>query len=129
MDEAYINGITERIIAAAIRVRKELGLGFLEKIYENSLRIELRLDGLEVEQQKAISVFYKGEVVGEYFADLLVARCVIVELKAARAMEPVFLSQALNYLEATKMPVALVLNFGPERLDVKRIVGSAFKSC
>jgi GxxExxY protein len=126
MEEAQINAITERIIAAALRVRKQLGLGFLEKVYENSVALELRIDGFEVEQQKAIAVLYREHVVGEYFADMVVAGCVIVELKAARGIDQVYVAQTLNYLRATGLPAALLLNFGPQKLEIKRLVGSRF---
>ncbi|MCL2640301.1 MAG: GxxExxY protein [Phycisphaerales bacterium] len=127
MTEVEINALTERIIVAAIRVRKELGLGFLEKVYENAICVELRESGLEVEQQKPISVQYHGCIVGEYIADLVVAGTVIVELKAARAIDPVHIAQCLNYLKATGLGVGLLLNFGPAKLEFKRLVGPAFR--
>jgi GxxExxY protein len=127
MTHEEINALTERIIGAAIRVRKELGLGFLEKVYENAMCVQLREEGIEVVQQQPLVIQYHGQVVGNYCADLVVAGSVIVELKAARAIEPVFMAQAINYLRATNLGVALVLNFGPEKLEFKRVVGPAFK--
>jgi GxxExxY protein len=91
-----------------------LGYGFLEKVYENALAMELRRIGLKVEQQAKISVFYEGKVIGEYFADLLVEDVVIVELKAARTLLDEHADQLLNYLRATPYEVGLLLNFGPK---------------
>ena len=127
MMQEEINALTERIIGAAIRVRKELGLGYLEKVYENAMCVQLREDGIEVAQQQGLIIRYHGQVVGEYVADLVVAKSIIVELKAARAMEPVFVAQAINYLRAANLGVALVMNFEPEKFEFKRIVGPAFQ--
>ena len=127
MTDEEINSLTERIIAAAIRVRKELGLGFLEKVYENAMFIQLREDGLEAAQQQPLVVKYHNQIVGEYIADLVIARTVIVELKAARAIEPIFIAQTLNYLKATQLSVALLFNFGPQKLEFKRLVGPSFQ--
>ncbi len=106
--------ITSRIIAAFYAVYNELGYGFLEKVYENALAIELRKAGLKVLQQVPIRVCYEGQLVGEYSADLLVADKVIVELKAADAILEAHECQLINYLKATRMEVGLLLNFGPE---------------
>ena len=88
--------ITDKIIAAFYKVYNTLGYGFLEKVYENAMVIELRKQALEVKAQVPITVFYEGEIVGEYFADLLVANAVIVELKAARALADEHEAQLLN---------------------------------
>ena len=117
-----LNQITETIIAAAYQVTNTLGVGFLEKVYENALYYELRKQGLSVEQQKTIKVRYDGVDVGEYFADLLVENQVLVELKAVKAFDEIHMAQCLNYLKATGMKVCLLLNFGKPRLDIKRIV-------
>ena len=106
--------MTEQIIRAFYTVYHTLGYGFLEKVYENSLAIELRKMGLAVVQQAEIKVYYAGVVVGEYYADLLVADAVIVELKAARALLAEHEAQLLNYLKATPYEVGLLLNFGPK---------------
>ena len=87
-----INGVTERIIACIYRVSNTLGSGFLEKVYENALAIELRLDGFMFMQQHPIKVFYRNELVGEFFADLLIEDGVLVELKAARTLDAVHLA-------------------------------------
>ncbi len=106
--------LTEGIIGAYFRVYNALGFGFLEKVYENALAIELRNQGLSIEQQAPITVHYAAQVVGEHFADLIVEDNVIVELKAAKAHSPEHEAQLLNYLKATQYEVGLLLNFGPE---------------
>jgi len=121
-DERRLNGMTETIIGCAFRVANGLGVGFLEKVYENALFHELRKAGLQVEQQKAIQVEYDGVIVGNYVADLLVENEVIVELKAVKSIDDIHLAQCLNYLHATGLKVALILNFGTPRLGVKRVV-------
>jgi GxxExxY protein len=109
-------------LGAAFEVHNTLGYGFLEKVYENPLMAELRLRGVEVEQQRAFTVSYKGEKVGDYFCDLLVAGKVIVEVKAAAQIADEHIAQTLNYLRATGLKVGLVLNFGKTRLEYKRLV-------
>ena len=107
--------LTEKILRAFFKkVHARLGYGFLEKVYENAMTIELRKMGLQVEQQHKILVYYEGQVVGEYFADLLVDRKVIVELKAAQAISEEHEAQLLNYLRATPYEVGLLINFGPK---------------
>ena len=119
---AEINRITEKIIGCVHHVSNTLGSSFLEKVYENALAIELRKNGLNVEQQHPIKVFYEHTLVGDFAADLLVENRVIVELKAARALDEVHSAQCLNYLKATGLKVCLLINFGRPRVDVKRIV-------
>ncbi|HDN81026.1 MAG TPA: GxxExxY protein [Chloroflexi bacterium] len=106
--------ITDKIIRAFYTVYNVLGYGFLEKVYENALAIELRKMGLKVVQQAPIAVYYDGQLVGEYFADLLVEDLVIVELKATRTLIDEHEAQLLNYLKATPYEVGLLLNFGPK---------------
>ena len=118
--EARLSALIERIIGCAFRVSNSLGCGFLEKVYENALAHELRKDGLLVKQQEPIKVIYDGIAVGEYFADLLVADTIIVELKAAKEISEAFAAQCLNYLKATGLPLCLLLNFGKPRIDIKR---------
>ena len=111
--------ITDKIIRAFYTVYNVLGYGFLEKVYENALAIELRKMGLKVVQQAPIAVYYDGQLVGEYFADLLVEDLVIVELKATRTLIDEHEAQLLNYLKATPYEVGLLLNFGPKP-EIKR---------
>ena len=117
-----LDRVTAKIIGAAQRVSSALGIGFLEKVYENALAIELRKGGVLVKQQPLLKVFYEGEIVGEYAADLIVENEVVVELKAVRALDNGHQAQCMNYLRATKLTVCLLLNFGTSRLQVKRIV-------
>jgi GxxExxY protein len=117
-----LNPLTEKIIGGAFKVSSTLGVGFLEKVYENALAHELRKAGLKVEQQKPITVYYDGVEVGHYDADLLVEGVVIVELKVAKALDDIHMAQCLNYLRATRLSLCLLLNFGTPKLTVKRIV-------
>ena len=116
--------LSNNIINSAIEVHRELGCGFLEKVYENALVSELRNRGLNVEQQKSIKVYYKGVEVGYYYADLIVENSVIVELKVVKLLEPIFASQLLNYLKGCDMHLGLLLNFGCTKLQMKRIINS-----
>ena len=117
-----INDVTDKIIGCAYQVGNTLGCGFLEKVYENALAIELRKAGLEVAQQHDIQVHYGKDIVGEYAADLLVNREIIVELKTMKALDDVHTAQCLNYLKATGLSVCLLINFGRPKVEVKRIV-------
>ncbi|TWU46544.1 GxxExxY protein [Rubripirellula reticaptiva] len=120
MNDDELNALTEKVIGCAFQVSNTLGSGFLEKVYENALAIELRKSGLDVKQQAPINVLYDGIVVGEYFADLLVSDAVIVELKAVKEFSDAHAAQCLNYLKATGLPICLLLNFGKPRVEVKR---------
>jgi GxxExxY protein len=111
--------LTQTIIGCAYTVHNKLGSGFLEKVYENALRIELEKGGFRVKQQEPISVTYDGQVVGEYYADLWVDERVVVELKAALSLVKEHEVQLVNYLTATKVDHGLLLNFGPS-VQVKR---------
>lgn len=104
--------LTNAIIKTFYEVYNELGYGFLEKVYQNSLYLELKNKGYKVEAQKKISVYYKGTEVGEYYADLLVEDLIILELKAAECIVKDFENQILNYLRGTDCEVGLLLNFG-----------------
>ena len=106
--------ITSEIINAFYHVYNTLGYGFLEKVYENALAKELAKRGHSVKQQVPIQVFYEGEAVGEYFADILIDDKVILELKAADEIAKAHEAQLVNYLKATDIQVGLLLNFGPK---------------
>ena len=116
--------VTEAVIGAAYKVANELGTGFLEKVYENALAIELRQSGHLVEQQRQVEVWYKGEVVGLYQSDLIVDRCTVVELKAVPSLDRLHRAQCLNYLRATRIETGLVINFGRPRIEVQRVLSS-----
>lgn len=119
-----INNITEKIIGAAFEVSNHLGCGFLEKVYENALMIELRHNNLKVESQKQIAVFYKKCNVGEYVADLFVDNKVIVELKSVKQITEIHEAQLMNYLKATGMKVGLLINFGSPKVQIKRMINN-----
>ena len=111
--------LTRVIIGCAYKVHNTLGPGFIEKVYENALKIELEKIGLKVKQQEPINVSYDGQVVGEYFADLWVDERVVIELKAAQSLVKRHEVQLVNYLTATGIDCGLLLNFGPS-VQVKR---------
>jgi GxxExxY protein len=121
MNNLVHSHLTGQIIKAFYKVYNELGYGFLEKVYENALILELRHSELKVEQQKSISVYYESCVVGEYFADLIVEETVIIELKANESISEANITQLINCHKATKIEVGLLLNFG-QKPDYKRKV-------
>ena len=108
---------TGRIIKAAFEVSNTLGCGFLEKVYENALSLELKRRGLQVTQQVPIRVLYLGQTVGNYIADLIVENAVLVEIKATEENHSIYVAQTLNYLRATNLPVALLINFADRSYD------------
>jgi GxxExxY protein len=112
--------LTRKIIGAFYKVYNTLGYGFSEKVYENALIIELQKLGLEVEAQKPIAVYYDDQVVGQFYADLVVNGRVILELKSVENLLPEHEAQLLNYLKATLIEVGLLLNFGPEATFKRR---------
>ena len=113
--------LTEKIIKAFYKVYNTLGYGFLEKVYENSLAIELQEIGLVIQQEQPILVYYKEHEVGVYRTDIIVESKVILEIKAVNALTDAHKNQTINYLKATRMNVGLLLNFGPTP-EVKRVV-------
>jgi len=112
--------LTEAIIGCAMKVHRTLGPGFLESVYQKALAHELRKAGLEVECGRAIQVTYDGVSVGDFVADMLVAKTVMIENKAAQALHPAHEVQLVNYLAATGVDIGLLLNFGAEKLEFKR---------
>ena len=117
-----INELTYTINGAVFEVNKVLGAGFLEKVYENALLIELRSRGLRADSQFPIKVFYKGEVVGEYTVDILVEEVVILELKTVERLDKIHEAQLLNYLRATGIKVGILVNFRHTKAEIKRMV-------
>ena len=111
--------LTEKIINIFYRVYNKLGYGFLQKVYENAMMIEFKREGILAISQSPIKVFYEGDVIGEYYADILVDNKVIIEIKAAKRLVEENEAQLLNYLKATDIEVGLLLNFGTEP-EVKR---------
>ena len=117
-----LNGITEQIIGCAYKVANTLGCGFLEKVYENALVVELQRNLLKVVQQAAVKVQYEGVDVGEYIADILVENAVIIEVKAVKSLDEIHVAQCLNYLKATGFAVCLLINFGSPKIEIRRVV-------
>lgn len=114
--------LTEKIIGCAYQVYNKLGFGFLESVYEKCLMIELKNAGLLAESQLPIHVEYDGEVVGEFFADILVEDVVILELKSVKRIVRAHEVQLVNYLTATRKEIGLILNFAETKVEVKRKV-------
>jgi GxxExxY protein len=121
-DEDTLNDLSRRVIGCALRVANTLGPGFAEKVYENALAYEVRKGGLAVAQQRGVTVWYDGAIVGEYKVDLLVEGALLLELKAVKAVDDVHRAQCLNYLKATGERLCLLINFGMPRLEVRRVV-------
>jgi GxxExxY protein len=117
-----INDITYSINGVIFEVNRVLGPGFLEKVYENALLVELKERGLKAESQVPINVLYKENVVGEFFADILVEDKVIIELKTVENLNKIHEAQILNYLKATGIQVGLLVNFFHSKVEVKRMV-------
>lgn len=114
--------LSNSIINSAIEVHKNLGSGFLEKVYEKALIYELNQKNIKIDIQKSIDVHYKNIVIGKFTPDLIVDDKIIIELKALSTIESTHISQVLNYLKATNMEVGILLNFGRERLEIKRVI-------
>lgn len=105
-----------------MEVHRELGFGFLEKVYENALVLLLEKEGLKAEQQASIQVYFKGSVVGQYYADILVEDKIILELKIVNKITAIGKAQALNYLKSTGLNLAIILNFGKTKLEYERLI-------
>lgn len=127
MTEYLHSELTGKIIKAFYNVYNELGYGFLEKVYERSMLIELNALGLECSAQVPINVFYEDEKVGEYYADILVENKVIIELKAAEGIREEHEAQLLNYLRATDVEVGLLLNFGKKPEHKRKLFENRLK--
>lgn len=123
MSEGLLHGdLTYKIIGIGMQVHSTLGHGFLEKVYENSMLVALRSAGIFSEQQVPIKVVFEGVIVGDYFADILVEKTGILELKACERITDIHKAQALNYLKATGINLALILNFGAKSFEHHRLI-------
>lgn len=120
--------ITQIINRAYYNVYNSLGFGFLEKVYENAMMIELNKLGLKCCQQELVKVFYENKEVGYYFADIIVENKVIVELKAAESLRPEHEAQLVNYLRASKIEVGILLNFGKKPEHKRRVLTADYKN-
>ena len=112
--------LTDKILAACFEVSNELGAGFVESVYEKALLIALKAKGLEAQNQFQLSVTFRNEPVGSFYADIVVNKTVILELKAVKTLLPEHQAQILNYLKASELPVVLLINFGMPRLEYRR---------
>ena len=117
-----INDLTSQINGAVVEVTKELGGGFLEKVYENALVAELQERGLKAENQRPIKVRYKGKEVGDYYADIVVEDKIILELKTVDSIEKIHEAQLLHYLKATGFKIGLLVNFKHPKAQIKRFI-------
>ncbi len=113
--------LTSRIIAAAMKVHTGLGNGFQEVIYQRAMEIEMPFHNLAFEREKEMEIFYRGQQIGTRRVDFFVENVIMVELKAVIQLEDVHLAQAINYLEAYKMKIGLLINFGAKSLQFKRV--------
>ena len=120
--------ISKEVIGCAMKVHREMGCGFLERVYENALAIELRQKGVDFERQVSLRVHYNGEPVGHYIADIIVGNELLLELKALQSITGSCKSQLLNYLKASGLPAGLILNFGSKSLEFKRMAKTHTKN-
>ncbi len=121
-EEHRLNELSEKIIGAAFEVSNVLGTGFLEKVYENALNVELKLRGVKTFQQAPLKVYYKNELVGDYISDILVEDEILVELKTVKEFDDIHIAQCLNYLRITGLKLCLLINFSKPKVEIKRIV-------
>ncbi len=114
--------LSYKIVGIAMHVHRELGFGFLERVYENAMMVLFRKESIRAVQQAPVTVSFQNEVVGEYYADILVEGKIVLELKSVTRITEAHRAQSLNYLKATGMKLAIVLNFGKENLEYERLV-------
>jgi GxxExxY protein len=112
--------ITEKIIGGTFTVYNRMGSGYLESVYEHCMLIELKKAGLQAESQKPIQVIYENQIVGDFIADIIVENCILVELKAVRQLTKIHEAQLVNYLVSTGKDIGLLINFGAEKVQIKR---------
>jgi GxxExxY protein len=112
--------LTERILKTSFEVSNELGSGFLESVYQKALLLALQQGGLKVEAQKQLNVLFRGQHVGEFYADIIVEDVVLIELKATKSLTPEHSAQILNYMKATGIEVGLLVNFGTQKAEIRR---------
>ena len=118
---------TSQIIEACFAVHHELGSGFLEKVYQEALEIVFKEKGLSFEREKHLPIFFHGKLLkSDYIADFLVEDKVIVELKSVKELDPIYEAQVINYLKATGLQIGLLINFGQEKLQIKRLAANIY---
>lgn len=121
VQQYFDSELTGKVIGLAIKVHKELGSAYEEKIYQRALYLELQKSGLKIEREKEIIVYYNNICVGKKKLDFLVEGRLIIEIKKSDTTEEVFVSQVVSYLKTVKVPLGLILNFGNKRLEIKRV--------
>lgn len=121
-DKLLHKDLSYRLVGMAMKVHRELGRGFLERVYENAMAILLRKESLSFQQQFPLKVYFEGQIVGDYFADMIVENKIILEFKSAENLSPAYKAQAVNYLRATGLELAIIINFGQDSLQYERIV-------
>lgn len=122
MPEIIYKELSYKIIGIAMEIHRELGYGYLEKVYENSLLVLLKENNINAEQQKELSVNFRGHEVGKYIADIVIENKIILELKVATAIKDVHKAQVANYLKTTGLKLGIIINFGKDRLEYERVV-------
>ncbi len=122
VEELKHSDVTGEIIGAAMEVHKVLGHGFLESVYEEALAIEFQIREIAYERQKPIDVYYKGEIIKNFIADMVVDNKIIVELKAIKKFGDYEMAQVINYIKSTNMEIGLLINFGARSLEFKRLI-------
>ena len=120
--EILYKDLSYKIVGLAMEVHSKLGYGFLEKVYENAMMVLFRQEGMRAKQQAPITVYFKGEAVGEYYADILVEDKIILEVKSVEKIIDKHRAQTLNYLKATGLRLSIILNFGKKKIEYERIV-------
>jgi len=123
-NEILYKDLSYKIVGIAMRVHSKLGYGFLEKVYENALMVLFRREGIEAKQQAPITVYFEEEVVGNYYADILVEDKVILEIKSVENIIDAHIAQSLNYLKATGLRLAIILNFRKKNLNTKELLNN-----
>ncbi len=122
MPEIIYKELSYKIIGIAMEIHRELGYGYLEKVYENALLVLLKENNINAEQQKELSVNFRGHEVGKYIADIVIENKIILELKVATAIKDVHKAQVANYLKTTGLKLGIIINFGKDRLEYERVV-------
>lgn len=127
-NEIIEKDLSYRIMKAAFDVHNQLGPGFLESLYDEAMAIQLTQDGMEIERQKRVVVYFKGKAIGEHILDNVVNQRVILEYKTVAQIAPIHEQQALSYLKATALQLAIVINFGASRVEYSRVVNVPHKA-
>ena len=123
MDDKIVHrDLSYKIVGLAIDIRKELGYGYLEKVYENAMMMMLNRNGISAQQQVPLKVMFQGVVIGDYFPDIVVENEIILEIKSQDRIIDANKAQTLNYLKTTGLKLAIILNFGKTKLDYERLV-------